>query len=200
MKTNRAYKHLKKDPVMAKLIAKYGFIEVVKREVNLFEDILDSIVSQQLSLKAANTIVNRFKALYGGVFPTPAELLKTSDEKIRECGISYPKISYIKGVAEAIEKEMINLEALDSLPDEEVLLELVKLKGIGPWTSEMILIFSLNRPDVFSLGDLGLRNAISKQYGIDKNDIETMRDLSSKWSPYRTLAARYLWKSLENEI
>src|SRR3990167_3238821 len=130
MKNNRAYKHLKKDPVMSKLIAKYGFIEVVEREVNLFEDILDSIVSQQLSLKAASTIVSRFKALYGGVFPTPSELLKTLDERIRECGISYPKISYMKGVAEAIENELINLVALESLPDEEVLLELVKLKGI----------------------------------------------------------------------
>lgn len=189
--------HLSKDPVMKTLISTYGEL-FFDWESDLYEDLIDSIISQQLSVKAAATISKRFKALYGETFPTPKEILAMPDDNIRECGISYSKIKYIKGIAEAIEKKEIDLEKLPKLRDEEVIAELTKLKGIGRWTAEMTLMFTLKRLDVFSMGDLGLRNAVSRLYHVDRDDLEKIEKISKKWSPYRTIAARYLWKSLDN--
>jgi len=192
----KAVRYLSKDPILEKLIKTHGELKL-DGEVNLLSDIIESIVNQQLSEKAGATIWGRFKALYNSkTFPDPKKVLKTSDEKIRGCGLSYSKIKYIKGVCEAVIKNEISLERLGEQTDGEVISELIKLKGIGKWTAEMILMFSLKRPDVFSLGDLGLRTAVSKLYKVDRDNIKKIESISLKWSPYRTIAARYLWKSL----
>lgn len=186
-----------KDPIIQKLMKEHGELDWAP-EVDLYQDIIESIISQQLSVKAAATISHRFKSLYGAKFPTPQQIVDTPDLDIRGRGISFSKIKYIKGVAQAILDGELDLEKLPTLSDEEVLVELVKLKGIGQWTAEMILIFTFRRPDVFSVGDLGLRTAVSKLYGIDRDDLEAIEKLSLTWSPYRSTVARYLWKSLDN--
>ncbi|HET9946778.1 MAG TPA: DNA-3-methyladenine glycosylase [Patescibacteria group bacterium] len=187
---------LLKDPVMAKLIKKYPEASFSNKAEKLFEDLIDSIVSQQLSIKAANTIFTRFKALFPDSFPTPQDILSTPDETIRTAGISFQKISYIKSVADAFLSDLIDTKKIQDMSDNEVIESLTQIKGVGKWTAEMILIFTLGREDVFSIGDLGIRNAITRLYGItDKKDMEK---LSENWHPYRSYACWYLWRSLEN--
>ncbi|MEK9178784.1 MAG: DNA-3-methyladenine glycosylase 2 family protein, partial [Patescibacteria group bacterium] len=119
------------------------------------------------------------------------------DEKIRSAGISYQKISYIKDLAKKFQNKQIEFDKFDKLTDEKIIDELVSVRGIGRWTAEMFLIFGLGRPDVFSYGDLGLRRAIERLYKIqDLSEIEAIR-ISEKWKPYRSVASRFLWKSLE---
>lgn len=186
---------LKNDPVLKKLIIKHGELKLQKSS-NLFLDLIDAIISQQLSVKASATILERFNNLFYKKLPTPEKVLELSSEKIRKAGISYSKIKYIKSLSEFIVTRKLILENLDKLEDEAVINELTKVKGIGRWTAEMILIFSLQRPDVFSLGDLGLRKAVSNLYNVDIKNTEKIQKISLKWSPYRSWASRYLWKSL----
>jgi DNA-3-methyladenine glycosylase II len=187
-----------KDPIILKLIEKHGELTWGK-ERDLFEHLVDAIVSQQLSVKASETIFERFKKLFGNgkKFPTTNQILKMSDEKMRSAGLSRAKVTYIKSLADFIERKELDLINIKNLGDEEVITELTKVKGIGRWTAEMILIFGLRRKDVFSLGDLGLRKAVSNLYGVDINDLKKIEEISLKWSPYRSTAARYLWKSLD---
>ena len=124
-------------------------------------------------------------------------ILGKDDETIRGAGLSYAKVSYVKSIAKAFVSDLIDVEKIKNQTDEEVIIELTKIKGIGRWTAEMILIFTLKRPDVFSIGDLGLRNAITKLYGI--TDRKEMSSLSENWRPYRSTACWYLWRSLENK-
>ncbi len=195
----KALLYLKKDAKLRKIIEKYELSDWEK-ESDLFKDLIESIINQQLSGKAAATIFGRFKKLFGTKnFPKPKDIFKVSDEKIRACGISYSKIKYIKGICQAIVDKSLDVKKILSLSDEEVIIELTKLKGVGRWTAEMILIFSLQRPDVFSTGDLGLRTAVSKLYKIDREDKEKIEKISKKWSPYRSLASRLLWRSLDNK-
>lgn len=193
---DKAIRHLNKDLVLRKIIKKYQ-IEELNGESDLFQDLIESIINQQLSGKAATTIFNRFKNLLKNKL-TPQRVLKLSDKKIRNCGISYPKIKYIKGICRAIVDKTLDMKKVQRLSDEEVIIELTKLKGVGRWTAEMILIFSLKRPDVFSIGDLGLRNAVSRHYKINRDNLKKIELISKKWSPYRSFAARYLWRSLDN--
>lgn len=185
------------DPILKKLIKKYPAPVFEDMSEILFERLVDSIISQQLSVKAAGTIFSRFQRLFKTKsFPIPKEVLKISDKKIRSAGISFRKISYIKGVAQAFLDEKIISKELKKLSDEEVIIKLTELKGIGKWTAEMILIFSLQRPDVFSIGDAGLRRAIENLYKI--SDQKEMLKLSESWKPHRSTASWYLWRSLEN--
>lgn len=187
---------LSTDPVLKKLIKQFGELEKTQED-DLFAHIVLSIISQQLSVKASSTIEKRFIDLFGH-FPTPKEIVKMDTEKIRACGISYPKIKYIKGIAQAVIDKEIVLENLHAMDDEEIITELIKLKGIGRWTAEMLLIFALGREDIFSMGDLGLRNAVAKLYGVDRDDLVAIEKITINWSPYRSYASRYLWKSLDN--
>lgn len=192
------HKTLKKDKKILSLIEQFGDIPMLTVTNNLFVDIVGSIVSQQLSVKAADTIWKRFELLFVNKEVTPESLLLLPDDTIRSAGISYPKIKYMKGLATMILEKKIDMSAVASLSNEDVIIELTKIKGIGPWTAEMILMFSLGREDVFSLGDLGLRSAISKLYGVERDDLAKITEISDQWKPYRTYAARYLWKSLDN--
>lgn len=184
------------DPILQKLVKRYPAPNFKNRSAFLYEDLLESIVSQQLSIKAADTIFGRVKSLFADTIPQPTMLLQTPDDTLRRAGLSYQKIAYIKSVADAFLRDLIDHRQIKKMTDEEVIAQLTQIKGVGQWTAEMILIFTLNRPDVFSLGDLGLRNAIKNLYGI--TDKEKMLQLSQTWSPYRSTASWYLWRSLEN--
>jgi len=198
MENSLAIKHLRQDPVLSCIIDNYT-ISSPKPSTNLFRDLLEAIVSQQLSNKAAATIFDRFLTLFPKEkTPRPEEILKLSDETLRSCGLSRQKTSYLKSLAEEIVSNKLVLENLHLLSDEAVISSLTTVKGIGRWTAEMFLIFSLGRQDTFSLGDLGLRAAVAKLYGVDREDKIKIEAISQIWSPYRSLACLYLWKSLEN--
>lgn len=195
----KAKMHLARDVVMEKLIKIHKDPEW-QEESDLFKDIVESIISQQLSVKAAHTITQRFVSLWPEKkFPDPHDILSQDDHEIRQKGISYSKVSYIKGLAQAVSSREIDLDSLHDLSDLEVKKKLTNLKGIGDWTAEMIMIFSLKRPDVFSMGDIGLRNAVSRLYGVDRDGFAKIEEISLVWKPYRSIASRYLWNSLDNE-
>ncbi|SRR5260221_7068657 len=195
------------DKILNQLIKKYPAPKFVDRTEFLFEDLVESIISQQLSVKAANTIYGRFKDLFPVIaskakqsrsaFPNPQQILQMDDQKIRAAGISFAKISYIKYIAKAFANNEIKIAELKNMSDEEVMMHLTNLKGVGKWTAEMTLIFTLHRPDIFSLGDAGLRRAIQTLYGI--TDEKKMLKLSESWKPHRSTASWYLWRSLENK-
>jgi len=185
--------HLSKDPVMAKLIAEHGEITITPSG-DYFADLVSQIVGQQLSVKVAEVINRRVVDLMGGEV-TPQNIQKLTDEQLRGAGLSTGKTKYVRNIAEAVENRMLDF---DNLPvqDEDVIALLTQVKGIGRWTAEMFLIFSLARPDVFSHGDLGLKNAIGKLYG-EKTRAE-VEELAQTWSPFRSYASLYLWQSLDN--
>lgn len=195
---NEALYHFKKiDPTLYKFAVKIKLDPVINQE-DYFINLVELIISQQLSGKAAETIFKRFKKIFKNTQINPKEVLEIPDQKIRECGISFSKVKYIKNLAQTVLNKEIDLNKLECLSDTEVINCLVKLNGIGRWTAEMFLMFSLNRKDVFSSGDLGIQNAIKKIYKLEtKPNKEKLIEISSKWSPYRTYASRILWKSLE---
>lgn len=188
---------VKKDPVLGRVIEQIILPPLIKPESH-FVDLVESIVSQQLSVKAADTIYKRFEVLFPKNKVTAEYVLGLSDDAIRAVGISYSKISYIKNLAKHVLESGLIFEQFEIMTDEEIITELTKVKGIGRWTAEMFLMFGMGRPDIFSYGDLGLKNAIQKLYGFET--IPTLVEaekIAEKWRPYRTVASRYLWKSLE---
>ncbi len=200
--TNPIISHFKKvDPILYKILLDVYKIHgeelfnISKKEL-FFEELVESIVSQQLSIKAADTIFGRLIDILPKKKLTPENVLKLSDEKMRGVGLSYGKIKYIKDLSQKVKDKEIHLEKLDSLSNEEVIAELTKIKGIGKWTAEMFLMFSLGREDIFSHGDMGLQNAIKKLYHLEKYNPVEVEEIITKWSPYRTYAARILWRSL----
>lgn len=174
------------DPLLATLIKTPIVLSVSN---NPFIDLVESIISQQLSIKAADTIFLRLKA-FGPI--TPTHILDLPEKTFRSAGISGSKTLYIKNVARA----KINFEKLHALSDEDVIAELVHIKGIGRWTAEMFCMFSLAREDIFSFGDAGLQRAIQNLYQTKSQ--KRIMNISNKWKPYRTYAARLLWNSLDN--
>jgi DNA-3-methyladenine glycosylase II len=185
---------------MADLIARLELRPRGRKRGSRFQALVQSILSQQLSTKVADVIIGRFINLYKPKkFPTPADVLKTKDEKLRALGISYSKISYIKNLAEHIIDKKLNLNSVHKLDNEDLIEHLVQVKGIGRWTAEMFMMFMLERPDVFSHGDLGLKNAIIRLYKLKDPTPERIARIVAKWSPHKTLASRYLWASLDNK-
>ncbi len=194
-----AKRHLQKDPRMKPLLQRYS-IEARGPSQDLFRDLLESIIGQQLSVKAADTIIHRFVNLFPDTKNIrPEDILGRDDDTLRSVGISRQKISYLQSLSKFVVSEKIVLDALRDLPDEQVISNLTMVKGIGRWTAEMVLIFSLGREDVFSVGDLGLRTAVSRIYGVDREDKIEIEKISQTWSPYRSLASLYLWQSLDNK-
>lgn len=166
--------------------------------VDYFSHLCEDIIGQQLSGKVSDVIFARFEKLFPKKNITPRTVLKLSEEKLRTTGMSWSKTRFIRDLAQKVLDTSVRLDHLSTLPDEEVIKELTKVKGIGPWTAEMFLMFTLGREDIFSYGDLGLKNAIKKLYGFKKDPtIKQMEKIVNKWKPYRTWAARILWKSLE---
>ncbi|HZL49114.1 MAG TPA: DNA-3-methyladenine glycosylase [Solirubrobacteraceae bacterium] len=160
-----------------------------------------TIAGQQLSVKAARSIYGRLTARFGDRPPTPQEILNDEPEELRAAaGLSRAKVSYLRSLAEHTLSGELELERLDDLPDEEVIAELTAVKGLGLWSAQMFLMFHLERPDVLPVGDLGIRRAIELAYGLDAlPDPIAMEQIAEPWKPHRTLACRYLWRSLQNE-
>ncbi len=160
-----------------------------------------SIVGQQLSTKAAFSIYSRLLDRFGGRPPTPEEVLADDPDELRAAaGLSRAKTTYLRSLAEHVRDGSLELERLDELPDELVIGELTAVKGLGLWTAHMFLIFHLERPDVLPVGDLGVRRAIMAAYGLDAlPDAAEMERIGEPWRPWRSIAARFLWRSLDNE-
>jgi DNA-3-methyladenine glycosylase II len=191
------------DPVIARLIERYGspdglFERRGRRPGDAYGALLRSIVGQQLSTKAARAIFERLTALFDDRTPTPRELLDTDPEKLREVGLSRAKVAYLRDLAERVEDGELDLGRIAELPDEEVAAELTQVKGLGPWSVQMFLIFHLGRPDVLPAGDLGIRRAVRDQYGLDElPDAAELERIAEPWRPNRSLASLYLWRSLD---
>ena len=195
----KAIAHLKKaDPVLAEIIERVGPCRLVpKQEGTHFDAIVRSIIFQQLSGKAASTIHERVRGLYGGRNPEPHEIVSIDDAQLRAAGLSRQKLSYLKDLAAKVAAGEVNLD-VDHLGDEEIIEQLVKVKGVGRWTVQMFLIFRLGRPNVLPELDLGIQNAVKRAYRrrgrVKPKDI--LR-IGAKWSPHSSIAAWYLWRSLE---
>jgi DNA-3-methyladenine glycosylase II len=187
------------DPLLYSLFNKYSLPEIKQENPKkYFSQLCGEIIGQQLSGKVADVICARFEMLFPGKRVTPVGVLNLSEEKLRLTGMSWSKVSFIRDLAQQILTKSIQLDQLARLSDMEVIATLTKVKGIGPWTAEMFLMFTLGREDVFSYGDLGLRNAIKRIYGFKKDpSVRQMQKIVNAWKPYRTYAARILWKSLE---
>lgn len=180
----------KKDKKLGAAIEKIGIIER-KITPDPFEALVSSIVSQQISSKAAETVWNRFTNVIGVV--TPENIEKVSLEEIQGCGMSLRKVGYIKGIAEAAISGEVNFGELNNLADEEIVKKLSALKGVGVWTAEMLLIFSLCRPDVVSYGDLAIRRGMMNLYGHKELSKERFERYRKRYSPYGSVASLYLW-------
>lgn len=188
---------MKKDPVLGKIIPLIKIPPYTPVD-SYFVALTESIISQQLSVKAADTIWGRVQDLFSKRRVTPEGILDIPDETLRGAGLSYAKIKYIKDLATKTLESGILFEQFEMMTEEEIITELVKVKGIGRWTAEMFLMFAMGKPDVFSYGDLGLRNGIQKLYGLKKEPTEKQaKKITDAWKPYRTLGCRYIWKSLE---
>jgi len=198
----KAADHLSKhDPQLAPVIARFGLC-TVEPHTDYYRELVDSIISQQLSIKASATIVKRFVALFGDTFPTPEQILERDIDELRAVGMSRSKASYVLDLAAHILDNKLQPEKLPALSNEEVIRELTAVKGIGEWTAHMFLIFSLGRLDVLATGDLGVRMAMKRLYGLpDAPKPDEMRAIADKfnWHPYESIACWYLWKSLDNE-
>ncbi len=192
-----AIKVLKKDPKLARIIKVVGKYQITTTS-NDFESLIEAIITQQLAGSAAKAISKRFRGLYGKRFPKPADVLKTSDSKLRKTGLSGMKVKYIKDLSKNIESKKLKLRSLSKLSDDEIVEQLTQVKGIGHWTAEMFLIFSLGRMDVLPVGDLGLKKGVQLLNSSTKLPTpDEIEELAEKWRPYRTIATWYLWKSLQ---
>lgn len=187
--------HLSKDKKLKKIIAKQEPY-VLKQRKNVYLQLCGSIISQQLSTKVAAVIQKRFLDLYKKT-PTPQQILDVPVETFRSIGLSYAKASYVHNVSRFVIEHKLTDAKLSKLNNEQVIELLTQIKGIGKWTVEMILMFTLGREDVFAIDDLGIQQSVSKLYDLDPTNKKLMKEkmlkISEVWKPYRTYACRYLW-------
>ena len=199
--------HLRRvDPVMARLIDEFGGPLPNERNSrgrppDVYGALVRSITGQQLSVKAAASIYGRLLERFDGHPPTPEQILADDPEELRvACGFSRAKVAYLRSLAEHVLSGELEIDRLTELDDGEVIRELTAVKGIGEWTAHMFLMFTLHRPDVLPVGDLGVRNAAMRAYGLDAPPPpKALEELAEPWRPYRTRACLYLWRSLDNE-
>ena len=193
------------DPTMAALIERLGDIDIEtrlrrrseERPADAYGALLRAIVGQQLSTKAARTIYGRILELFDGRTPAPEQLLEAEEADLRSAGLSGRKVEYIRDLASHVIDGELELDRLEQLSDEEAIEEIVAVRGLGLWTAEMFLIFHLERPDVLSGGDLGIRKAIQVEYGLEEMPTPTrVLEIGEPWRPHRSLASLYLWESL----
>ena len=190
--------HLKTaEPVMAGLVERFGPLHLSQTD-DYFFTLVESICSQQLSSKVADTIIRRIRALAGDKEHVGAEdIVPLPDQALRDVGLSWGKVGYVKDLARKVATGEVHLAQIAAMEDEEIIKELTLVKGIGRWTAEMFLMFSLARPDVFAVGDYGLQVALQRLYGLAAlpKPVE-MRELAEPWRPYRSYASLYLWRSI----
>jgi DNA-3-methyladenine glycosylase II len=193
------------DPTMGALIERIGPIDIATRLQRRKEErpgdaygaLLRAIVGQQLSTKAARTIYLRVVDLFGGKTPSPEQLLEADEKDLRACGLSGRKTEYVRDLASHVLSGELELDRLEELGDEEVIEEIVAVRGLGQWTAEMFLLFHLERPDVLSGGDLGIRKAIQVEYGLEEMPPpKRVIEIGEAWRPHRSLTSLYLWESL----
>jgi DNA-3-methyladenine glycosylase II len=196
--------HLAKhDKVLAPVIARAGAC-TIRPHSNYYQELVDSIISQQLSVKAASTIERRFCELFGSAdeFPSPEKILTKNVDELRTAGLSRGKASYVLDLAARVVDGQLKFDDLDTLTNEEVIKKLTAVKGVGEWTAHMFLMFCMGRLDVLAVGDLGIRSAIQKLYGFDHLPAPAeIVELAGKgrWHPYESVACWYLWFSLDNK-
>ena len=191
---------VRRDPVIRDLIRRHGPCGLADAQhEDAFTALTHSIISQQLSTKAAATIARRFDALFGGK-PTPLAVSLVDDAQLRAVGLSSQKIRYMRDLCSRVANGSLTLEKVNELSDEDVIQSLTQIKGIGRWTAEMFLMFRLHRPDVLPVDDLGILKAVQRAYGLRKLPrAERLTKIGEPWRPYRSVACWYLWASLENK-
>jgi DNA-3-methyladenine glycosylase II len=189
----------RRDPVLRDLMRRHGPCGLAdSQHTDPFQALVHAIISQQLSTKAAATIAGRVDALLDGL-PMPARVAAVSDAQLRSAGLSGQKVGYLRDLCARIADGSLPLDALDRMPDEEVIAALTRVKGIGRWTAEMFLMFRLHRPDVLPVGDLGIVKAVQRAYRLRTVPSPTrLLHLGESWRPYRSVACWYLWASLDN--
>ncbi len=187
------------DPVMASIIKEIGRCGLVRsRRADPFIAIVEAIIWQQLSGKAARTIYERFLRVFPNGRPTPATILSTSDDAMRAAGLSRGKIAYLRDLSTKVLDGTVHLESLETMANDDVVAALTKVKGIGQWSAEMFLMFRLQRSDVLPVGDLGIVKAIQRHYRLRKTPTpDRMLKIAESWRPYRSVASWYLWASLD---
>ena len=188
------------DPVLAPIIKQAGLPDL-KPHGDYYGALVNSIIGQQLSVKAAASIKNKFKAMFGGKMPQPEQILEKSVEDLRAVGFSRAKASYVRDLAQHVIDGRVKFDHLDSLSNDEVIAELTDVKGIGEWTVHMFLMFCMGRLDVLPVGDLGIRNGVRDLYGFkDAPTPQQIREVAEKyhWHPYESVASWYVWHSLDN--
>jgi len=196
----QAAQQLSKDAMLAPVIATAGLANITPHK-NYYWELIDSIISQQLSVKAAATIERRFKELFDSEYPEPAEILAKSVEELRTAGLSGAKAKYIQDLAQHILDGKLEFDKFDAMANEAVITELTAVKGIGEWTAHMFLMFCMGRLDILATGDLGIRNGVAKLYDLDHIPSPTeVTEIAEKnhWHPYETVACWYIWHSLDN--
>jgi len=191
---------VRRDPVIASLIKRHGPCGLADRQhEDAFTALTHAIISQQLSTKAAATIARRFDALFNGP-PTAAALARLNDDQLRTVGLSSQKIRYMRDLSTKVTDGSVPLDKVNDLADEDVILSLTQVKGIGRWTAEMFLMFRLHRPDVLPVDDLGILKAVQRAYGLRKMPRpDRLTKIGEPWRPYRSVACWYLWASLGNK-
>jgi DNA-3-methyladenine glycosylase II len=190
------------DPVLAPVIARAG-ITTLRPHHNYYQALVGSIISQQLSVKAADTIERRFCELFGSAeMPTPQQILTKNIDELRSVGLSRGKAMYVRDLAEHVLDGSVKLDQFADRSNEEIITELVAVKGIGVWTAHMFLMFCMGRLDILAVGDLGIKNGIMKLYGLDHaptpEEIEAIAH-KNHWHPYESIACWYVWHSLDNK-
>lgn len=195
-----AAEHLAKyDPILRPIIAQVG-LYTVQPQKGYYQELVDAIISQQLSVHAARAIEHRFRDMFGGEFPTPEQILTTDVETLRSIGFSRAKAMYVLDLAQHIVDGKIHFDHLDALSNDEIIAELTAVKGIGVWTAHMFLIFCMGRTDILPVGDLGIRNGVWKLYGFDDAPTpQQITDIAAEnhWHPYESIASWYIWRTFD---
>ena len=190
----------KNDAVMAQLIRESGPIKL-KRNRNYFIVLCNAIIGQQISVAAADAITIRFNRLFNGHSPTPQGVIKLSEIDLRKAGLSKQKVAYLKDLSFHFYEKILRPHRLHHMGNDEVICQLTRVHGIGRWTAEMFLIFSLNRPDVLPVGDLGLQLALKKLYRMRQlPTVKRMRTIGRKWNPLETVGTWYAWRAQDEKI
>lgn len=188
---------VQKDPILKELFTKKEMITVHVND-NYYESLVDTIIAQQLSSKVASVISQRVYAYFNN-HVTPTRILDTTEEDLRNLGLSFQKIKYLKSLAESLITNKVSFDNLKDMTDQEVIDMLIQVKGIGVWTAQMFLMFSLGREDVFSVGDLGLRNAVKHIYQNQELTHDDIEKIAAQWSPYRSIVSHFLWHAWDFE-
>lgn len=190
-----------KDQVLATIIESAGLC-TIKPHNNYYWELVSSIISQQLSIKAAHTIEKRFLSLFKEDIPTPEHILRLNPDKIRACGLSNAKVNYVRDLAFRVANCKLSFDNFDNLSDSEIIHELTQIKGVGEWTAHMFLMFAMGRPDVLAHGDLGIKLGIQKLYNLSTlptpDQIKSIA-IKNNWSPYRSFACWYIWHAKDNK-